>query len=91
MPRYHIGYNAACAKNVAYLPPAFRWVHPSGAELLTMVNNNYGSEINVALGGGGEASETPETETPPREASEAPPPNATMRSSILHHGVAGGP
>ena len=25
---YHIGYNSACAKNVAELPPAFRWRAP---------------------------------------------------------------
>jgi len=46
---YHIGYNSACAKAVKTLPPAFMWVEPStGAEVLTMVNDNYGSEIDVA-------------------------------------------
>ena len=85
---YHIGYNAACAKNVAYLPPAFRWLDPSGVELLTMVNSNYGSEIEVPLsnsnnnsnsGGSGGGSH-----------GGAPAKGAAgLRGSILHHGVAG--
>ena len=45
---YHIGYNAACAKNVATLAPAFRWRsnasdHSGASDLLTLVNDNYGS------------------------------------------------
>ena len=53
---YHIGYNSACAKNVAELPPAFRWRAPGAVSstsdnssdmLLTFVNDNYGSEIRV--------------------------------------------
>ena len=45
---YHIGYNAACAKNVALLPAAFRWLHnETQTELLTMVNDNYGSQILI--------------------------------------------
>jgi hypothetical protein len=47
---YHIGYNAACAKGTRFLAPAFRWRHEEQGvmhELITLVNNNYGSEIIV--------------------------------------------
>lgn len=42
----HLGYNSAC--RVPDIPSAFNWVHEAtGTELLTFVNNNYGSEILI--------------------------------------------
>lgn len=42
----HIGYNSAC--RVADIPMAFAWTHEgTGDQLLTFVNNNYGSIIVV--------------------------------------------
>eukprot|EP00750_Incisomonas_marina_P010640 INCI16292.10.p1 GENE.INCI16292.10~~INCI16292.10.p1 ORF type:complete len:901 (+),score=156.29 INCI16292.10:333-3035(+) len=61
---YHIGYNAACAKNVATLPQAFRWRavggRPTGEDdLLTFVNDNYGSQIFVNENGRKQWENTP--------------------------------
>ena len=42
----HLGYNSAC--RVPDIPSAFTWVHEgSGTQLLTFVNDNYGSEILI--------------------------------------------
>ena len=42
----HLGYNSAC--RVPNIPSAFLWTHEESAtQLLTFVNNNYGSEILV--------------------------------------------
>ena len=42
----HLGYNSAC--RVPNIPQAFLWTHEETAtQLLTFVNNNYGSEIIV--------------------------------------------
>ena len=42
----HIGYNGAC--RVPDIPSAFSWVHEeTGTNLVTFVNNNYGSRILV--------------------------------------------
>lgn len=42
----HLGYNSAC--RVPNIPQAFLWTHAeSNTQLLTFVNNNYGSEIRV--------------------------------------------
>ena len=42
----HLGYNSAC--RVPDIPQAFLWTHEETAtQLLTFVNNNYGSEIIV--------------------------------------------
>ena len=42
----HLGYNSAC--RVPNIPQAFLWtIKDSNTQLLTFVNNNYGSEIRV--------------------------------------------